>query len=198
MLCFHQKWAGWVSGLNVRRNSLSRLLLFNPSCTRSSSSWKITSSKLVHAKKVWIWDCLRILPFSGHRLRILLDSSIDVIPKEAKLHVLLNPGQTGWFHPDAIWRVATAADMPHPMGAVIWGVTENTLGATYLPSPISILPLLYSVSSLLAFSLYESSSLLSLYANVVGSSKDNSVLLHTSSASSACTVQTERMGGGVA
>lgn len=53
-----------------------------------------------HAKKVWILDCLLILPFSGLRLRILLVSSICVFPKETELHVLLKQGRRGWLHPN--------------------------------------------------------------------------------------------------
>lgn len=142
MLCFHQRWAGWVGGLNVRINSLSRLLLFNPSCTRHSSSWQITSSKLVHAKKVWIRDCLRILPFSGPRLRILLDSSIDVIPKEAKLHVLLNLGQRGWFHPDAIWRVQRTCLTPWGPSSEVW---QKTLWGELTCPPQFLFCLCYTV-----------------------------------------------------
>lgn len=84
--------------------------------------------------------------------------------------------------------------MPRSVGIIIQSVTENAFGRTYLFSPLSILPLLYSVSSLLDFSLHENPSSLSLCANVTDSSKDNSVVLHTSS-SSASTVQTGGRGG---
>lgn len=83
--------------------------------------------------------------------------------------------------------------MPRPMGVIIWDVTENAFRKTCLPSPPPMLPLLHSLASLPAFCLHESPSSLSLCANVWWvSSKDNSVVLHTSSAS---TVQTGGRGG---
>lgn len=82
--------------------------------------------------------------------------------------------------------------MPRPVGVITRGVTEKAFGRTYLSFPLSTLPLLYSLSSLLAFCLQGSPSSLCLCACVAGSSKDNSVVLHTSS--SASTVQTGGRG----
>lgn len=87
-----------------------------------------------------------------------------------------------------IWRAATVKGMPPPLRVIIRGVTRQGFWGNLLSYPLSTLTLFYSLSSLLCFCLYSSSS---LCANVVGS-KDNSVMLHTSSVS---TVQSEGDAG---
>lgn len=95
--------------------------------------------------------------------------------------------------PSAGLLLSQACLAPWVSSSEVW--QKTLFGWTYLSSPLAILSYLYSLSSLLAFCLHESPSSVSLCASVPGNSEDNSVVLHTSSSSSASTVQTGRRGG---
>lgn len=100
-ICFHERWGRRVGRLMQAGTTLPITpLSLLTSASRSSSSAGLFLPTHMQVKSMNSGLLMIFLPFSGLRLRILLELSIGVFPKETELHVPLKQGWRSWLHPN--------------------------------------------------------------------------------------------------
>lgn len=119
------------------------------------------------------------------------ESSIGVFPKETELHVLLKQRWRGWLHPNYHLEGCDCHRDASPRGCHHQRCDRKSFWEN-LPILSSLLYHCCTIFPLSSLSAFKEAHPLCLCACVAVSSKDNSVVLHTSS--SASTVQTDGRG----